>query len=122
MRKLVVLILVLSASVLIVSCSGGGGSSPPVVITSHSVNLNWAPNHESGVNKAGGGYLVSISGQPTFTVPYVSGLTTSTTASVALNTGSYSVTVRAYAALDAQGSTTGTGSISAPSTITVHVP
>jgi hypothetical protein len=115
MKKLVLLILVLSALVLLVSCSGGGGSAPPV-ITTHSVNLNWAPNHESGVNKTGGGYLVSISGQPTFTVPY-----TATTASVALNTGSYTVTVQAFAELDAQGGST--GSLSAASTpITVNVP
>ena len=120
MKKLAVLILVLSA-LLFVSCGGGGGSAPPVPITSHSVDLNWAPNHERGVNSAGGGYQVSISGQTTIDVPYVSGLTTSTTTSVALNTGSYTVTVRAYAALDALGGST--GNVSAESTpITVNVP
>jgi hypothetical protein len=119
MKKLAVLILVLSA-LLFVSCGGGGGSAP-VPITSHSVNLNWAPNHERGVNSAGGGYQVSISGQTTIDVPYVSGLTTSTTTSVALNTGSYTVTVRAYAALDALGGST--GNVSAESLpITVNVP
>jgi hypothetical protein len=122
MKRLVVLILVLSSLVLFVSCGGGGGGgSAPVPITTHSVNLNWAPNHESGVNKAGGGYQVSISGQTTIDVPYVSGLTTSTTASVALNTGSYTVTVRAYAALDAQGGSTGNASVES-SPITVNVP
>jgi hypothetical protein len=117
--KKAVLILVLSA--LFVSC-GGGGSSAPVPITSHSVDLNWAPSHERGVNSAGGGYQVSISGQTTINVPYDAGLlTTPTTTSVVLNTGAYTVTVRAYAALDELG--TSTGNVSAESTpITVNVP
>ncbi|OGW35523.1 MAG: hypothetical protein A2X58_00755 [Nitrospirae bacterium GWC2_56_14] len=117
--KKAVLILVLSA--LFVSCGGGGGSAP-VPITSHSVDLNWAPNHERGVNSAGGGYQVSISGQTTINVPYDSGLaTTPTTTTVVLNTGAYTVTVRAYAALDALGGST--GNVSAESSpITVYVP
>jgi hypothetical protein len=120
-KKLAVLIVVLSA-LLFVSCGGGGGGSAPVPITSHSVDLNWAPNHERGVNSAGGGYQVSISGQTTINVPYDAGLaTTPTTTSVVLNTGRYTVTVRAYAALDALGGST--GNVSAESTpITVNVP
>ena len=114
MKKLVVLILVLSA--LFVSCGGGGGGSAPVPITSHSVNLNWAPNHERGVNSAGGGYQVSISGQSAFDIPY----TAPTSTTVLLKTGTYTVSVRAFAALDAQGGSA--GSQSAPSTITVRVP
>lgn len=121
--KTVLHLFVLSSLLLLVSCGGGGGGSgglPPG--TSRSVTLAWAPNHESGVNSAGGGYQVSISGQPTLTVPYVSGpATTPTSTTVMLNTGTYTVTVRAYAALDAQGGVT--GSISAASLpLTVIVP
>jgi len=121
MKRIVLHILVLSALLLFISCGGGGGSPPPPV-TTHSVTLTWAPNHESGVNSAGGGYQVAISGQPTINVPYTAGLVTApTTTTVLLITGTYTVTVRAYAALDAQGGKT--GSISAASSpITVIVP
>lgn len=126
MKKPVLFIVMLSFLLLLVSCGGGGGGSAlPVKKTSHSVTLNWASNHETGVNKAGGGYQVSISTKPTTTVdvPWVSGPTTTTTTDVVLETGSYSVTVRAYAALDSQGSTTGSGNISAASSkLTVRVP
>ena len=122
MKKSVLLALVLSALLLFIGCgSGGGGSTLPVRKTNHSVTLNWAPNHESGVNSAGGGYQVSISGQPTIDVPYVSGPTTTTSTSVVLKTGKYTVTVRAYAALDAQGGSTGSLS-AASSPLTVRVP
>lgn len=117
--RIVLLILVLSALLLIFSCGGGGGISPPPVST-HSVTLTWAPNRESGVNSAGGGYQVSISGRPTINVPYVSGPMAPTTTTVLLNTGTYTVTVRAYAALDAQGRSTSSFSVaSAPITVVV---
>ena len=115
MKKIVLLILGLSALLLFVSCGGGGGGSPTPV-TTHSVTLTWAPNRETGVNSPGGGYQVSISGQPMIDVPY----TAPTTTTVLLKTGTYAVTVRAYAALDAQGGST--GSLSAPKSITVNVP
>jgi hypothetical protein len=86
------------------------------VTTTHAVTLSWVQNHEKGVNSAGGGYQVSISGQPTFDVPY----TAPTFTTVLLRTGTYTVSVRAFAALDAQGGSS--GSLSAPSTITVRVP
>jgi hypothetical protein len=99
---------------------GGGGSSPPPP-TSHIVTLSWAPNHEKGVSSAGGGYQVSISGQPTINVPYVSGPTAPTSTVVTLLTGTYTATVRAYATLDPQGGSA--GSFSAPSqSIIVNVP
>jgi len=109
--------------ILLVGCGGGGGgdagSTPPA--TYSSVTLTWAPNHESGVNSIGGGYKVLISGQPVIDVPYTSGPTALTTATVPLQTGTYTVTVQAYAALDAQGGSG--GSLSAPSTpLTVNVP
>src|SRR3989442_453625 len=98
----------------------GGGSSPPLV-TNHTVTLAWAPNHEKGVNSAGGGYQVSISGQPTINVPYASGPAAPTSTVTTLSTGAYTVTVRAYAALDAQGGSA--GSLSTPSqSLNVNVP
>jgi len=103
--------LFLSIAVGLSNCGGGGGGSvnptptPPVL---HPVTITWAPNHESGVNTAGGGYQVSISGQPMIIVPWVSGLSTApTSTTVSLSAGNYTVTVRAYAALDKNGGTTG---------------
>jgi hypothetical protein len=72
------------------------------------------------VNKAGGGYRLSISGQPTIEVPWVSGDTAPTSKAVSLPSGNYTVTVVAYAALDDKGGTTGSASLpSAPYTLTV---
>jgi hypothetical protein len=110
-------------AIILVGCGGGGGggggSTPPPAV--YSVTLGWAPNHESGVNSTGGGYQVLISGQPTINVPYTSGPTAPTSTTVSLQGGSYTATVRAYAALDAQGGSG--GSLSVPSApITVNVP
>ncbi len=97
---------------------GGSSSSTPVTRT---VTLTWNANRESGVNKAGGGYRVSIVGQPDVVVPWVSGPAAPTTTTVQLPSGTYTVSIRAYAALDATGGTA--GSVSAPSqTVTVNVP
>jgi hypothetical protein len=79
----------------------------------HQVTLVWVPNHEKGVNSAGGGYQVSISGQPRISVPYVSGPTAPTSIVITLPKGTYTATVIAFAALDAQGGSA--GSLSAPS-------
>src|SRR6267143_1253387 len=112
--------VVLIALAQLAGCGGGGGGSSPQPVTNHTVTLAWAPNHEKGVNSAGGGYQVAISGQPTINVPYVSGLTPTSTVTT-LSTGTYTVTVRAYAALDAQGGNA--GSLSAPSqSLIVNVP
>ena len=114
-----------SATVILVAvgvsaCGGGSGGgglplmpSTPGTVTTHSVTLSWQANRERGVNSAGGGYEVSISGQPTVIVPYVSGPAAPTSTIVSLSTGRYTVTVRAFAALDAQGGSG--GSFSAPS-------
>jgi len=84
------------------------------------VNLSWAPNRERGVNQAGGGYRVAISGRQEIDVPFASGAAAPTSASVQLPPGSYAITVRAYAALDAQGGTSRTLSApSAPISLTV---
>jgi len=104
------------------SCGGGGNSSSQV--STHSVILTWGANRESGVNSAGGGYQVLISSQPsttTINVPYVTGPAAPTSTTVLLTSGSYTVTVRAYAALDAQGGSTGSFS-AASAPITVVVP
>ena len=95
-----------------------GGSDPPPP-GDHVVDLSWAPNRESGVNRTGGGYIVDITGKPTTDVPYVSGSFAPTSITTTLYTGSYTVTVRAYAALDASGGSSGTES--APTTLTVNV-
>lgn len=105
----------LAAAALIVlsGCGGGDGGSSSATATNHPVTLTWAPNHEKGVNSAGGGYRVAISGQPTIDVPFMSGPAAPTSAVTSLDTGIYTVTVRAFAALDAQGGST--GSLSEPS-------
>ncbi len=109
-------------AIVLSGCGGGGGGSPPPV-TNHSVTLTWMPNHETGVNSLGGGYHVLISGKPTIDVPFVSGPAAPISTVTTLQTGTYTVTVSAYAALDAQGGLTGSGSVSAPSqSLTVNVP
>ena len=109
-----IIFAVFATALLISACGGGGGSSSPPTPTSHTVNISWAANRETAVNSAGGGYTVAISGQPPINLPYVSGVAAPTTMNVALMSGSYSVLVKAYSALNPPGGTT--GSTSAPST------
>ena len=116
--------VVLVTLVQLAACGGGssgGGGGSPVPRTNHNVTLSWAANHEKGVNSAGGGYHVMITGQPTVDVLF-NGTTTPTSApTIILQTGTYSATVTAFAALDAQGGQT--GSVSAPSqTFIISVP
>lgn len=111
--------LALLVAVTALSACGGGGSGQSAP-SARTVTLAWQASHESGVNRTGGGYQASISGQPSIDVPYVSGSAAPTSTRVFLQPGSYTVSVRAYAALDAQGGNT--GSLSAPSqSITVQV-
>ena len=114
--------VVISALIVIFvgGCGGGGGGAPVPPATSHAVTLNWNASRESGVNSLGGGYQVAISGQPTISVPYTSGATAPTTTKTSLLTGVYTVTVRAYAALDVTGGNA--GSVSPGQSITVTVP
>ncbi|MGK5087086.1 metal-dependent hydrolase [Bdellovibrionota bacterium FG-2] len=96
-------------------------SPPSPVPPRHTVTFSWDQNHESGVNSAGGGYQVSLTGQPTIKVPYASGSAAPTTTTTSLLSVSYDVTVLAYAALDTMGGNS--GSVSAPSqTLSLHVP
>lgn len=107
----------LLAATALCACGGGSEQSAP---SARTVTLAWQASHESGVNRTGGGYQASISGQPSIDVPYVSGSAAPTSTRVFLQPGRYTVSVHAYAALDAQGGNT--GSLSAPSqSITVHV-
>lgn len=117
------LILVGLSALILSACGGGGGGSSAPAPTLHTVTLNWQANRETGVNSAGGGYLVSISGQSApINVPFNAATgTTPTTTSVSLYTGSYTATVQAYAALDSAGGATGSTSV-VSSSITITVP
>lgn len=110
-------------AVSLAGCGGGGGGGSAPASTLHSVTLSWQANRESGVNSAGGGYLVTISGQAApIDVPYnpTTGVTPTTT-TVSLYSGSYTATVKAYAALDSAGGSSGTTSTPS-SSITITVP
>lgn len=123
-------VLALILSIFLTACGGGSGgggaSTPPTTPTGawHTVTLSWVMNREKGVNSSGGGYTVSISGSSALApinVPYVSGLAAPTSTIVSLYTGNYSVTVTAFAALDANGGSTSASSIPS-TTISINVP
>jgi hypothetical protein len=106
------------AALLLAGALSACGSSTP---SDRAVTITWTANRESGVNAAGGGYRVNVGGQPVIDVPFVSGSAAPTSTVARLPAGTYTVTVVAYAALDAQGGAT--GSVSGPSqSITVTVP
>lgn len=107
-KKMGLILFVTLISTSLFGC--GGGSSAPTP-TSHTVNISWAANREAAVNSAGGGYTVAISGQSPINVPYVSGLAAPTTIAATLMTGSYSVAVTAYSALNPPGGSTGSTSV-----------
>jgi multidrug efflux pump subunit AcrA (membrane-fusion protein) len=119
------LVWIVILGVVLSACGGGGSDSPktPLAPAFHNVTLSWAANRESGVNSAGGGYTVSISGQSApVNVPYVSGAAAAPTLKVvSLYTGTYTATVKAYAALDANGGSTGSTSASSVA-MTITVP
>lgn len=94
---------------------GGGGAAATPTPTSHAVNISWTANREAEVNKAGGGYIVAVSGQLPVTLPYAS-----TAMSTTLMSGNYTVTVTAYSALNPPGGVT--GSKSAPAVFSFSVP
>lgn len=105
---------------------GGGGAPPPSTpTTSHLVTISWAPNHERAVEvDPGGGYIVNITGQAPITCPvtgFSAPCTSAHSVQLTLMTGTYNVTVTAFSALNAPGSTT--GSSSTPSSVlVVNVP
>lgn len=89
-------------------------------MTAAARRVNWDANRETGVNSAGGGYELAISGHPPpVDIPYVSGPAAPTSFSKILPPGTYTITVRAYTALDPQGGNTRT--YSAATTIVVTV-
>lgn len=113
---------------LLASCGAGDGAPPPpsTTPTSHQVTVTWTASREAAVNKAGGGYKVSITGQPLINVSYVSGPSTATSTTLTLMSGSYTGTVTAYSAYPAidpnTGQPTGSASVSLPTPITINVP
>ena len=113
--------VVVIASAYLAGCGGGGGGGTPRPITMHAVTISWAANHEKGVNSTGGGYRVTISGQAPIDVLFNAGATPTSAPPVILQTGTYNVTVTAFAALDPQGGTTRTFS-AASQILTVDVP
>jgi hypothetical protein len=113
----------LTAGLLLIGCSGGGSDGPPscdgVECDGRLVTFSWTANRESRVNTAGGGYEVQISGLDPVLVPFVSGATSPTSVAIRLPRGNYNVSVRAFAALDAQGGTSRTYSDAAQSSVSV---
>lgn len=107
--------LVMVGAMLVLSACGGGGGGGGAAPANHNVTISWNANHEKGVNSSGGGYTVTISGKTPIDVPFVSGATAPTSTVVTLYTGSYTATVKAYAALDSSGGTTGSTSASSAS-------
>ena len=91
---------------LAVSACGGGGDSEPA--GPFPVTISWTPNREITVNRPGGGYELTLDGQPAMDVPYVSGPSAPTSVTLSLLPGTHIVQVRAYAAFDPQGGTTRT--------------
>lgn len=104
--------IALLAALTITACGGGGSSAPPPPVpTSHVVNLAWAANREAAVNRAGGGYQVAISGQPVIDVPFP--YAASGAAAVAtLMSGTYTVTVTAYSAMNSSTGIAASGVVS----------
>lgn len=116
----------ISLAALLSACGGGGSTStaPSVPPAWHNVSLSWAANHEKGVNSAGGGYTLTISGASApapIDVPYVSGTSAPTSKMISLYTGSYTATVTAYANLTPTGAAGKTTSL-ASSTLNITVP
>lgn len=119
-----VMLMIFVPMLFLSACGGSGGGSSSASSTtasSHTVNLSWEANRESAVNTTGGGYIVTINGQTPINVPYVSGSLAPITTSTTLMSGDYSVTVKAYSALNPPGGSAGSTS-AASSAFTFSVP
>jgi hypothetical protein len=96
-------------ALFIAGCGGGGGGAPSVSV---SVQVSWNANREAAVNRPGGGYRVYHSRSSGFDiatasfvdVPYSSGATAPTTASLTLSSGDNFIRVVAYSDLNPNGS------------------
>jgi len=106
--------LLLAIGITVTGCGGDERPQGPA-----SVTIAWAANREAGVNRAGGGYEVAITGLTPINVPYSSGPMAPTSTTLSLERGVYTASVRAYAALDAAGGSTRT--FSAAQTLTFAV-
>jgi hypothetical protein len=113
-RSLVRTIATAAIALAAASCGGGGGGSGlngPKSISA-SVQVSWTANHQAAVNRAGGGYKVyfgrtagfNTAGANFVDVPYVSGPTAPTTATLTLSSGDNFVKIVAYSALNPNGS------------------
>lgn len=100
-------------SVLLASCSDGGAGNPsPPPGGQRNVVISWSANHESAVNRTGGGYKVYYNNTPNFLlgnatqvdVPYVSGPSSPFTTTLVLASGTYYIKVVAYSTMNPTGS------------------
>jgi hypothetical protein len=117
----------------LMSCGGPTGSSTtptPTPVSKSAIHVTWATNRERAVNEAGGGYRVyysttsgfNVSSAAFVDVPYVSGASAPTTATIGdLSPGTYYIKVAAYSALKTSGSAI--NAVSSPSVqISITVP
>jgi len=118
MRRFLAGLLVASG---LAACGGGGGGSdaPAPTPTPATVTISWNAKPGWCVSRAGGGSEAPGTGQPAWALPYSSGSAAPTSTVFTLATGTYTASVRAYAALDAQGGTTRTYSTASTSTVVV---
>jgi hypothetical protein len=96
-----------------------------------AVEVSWARNPETAVNRSGGGYKVYYSSNTGFNpgdggvtevdVPYVSGALSPTSVLIGLGSGTHYLRIAAYSALNAPGTSGGSISTAAPQ-VTLTVP
>ena len=105
-----------STTVLLAGCSGGT-----------DVRVSWTPNREAAVNKSGGGYKVyysktssfDIAGAKSLNVPYQSGQTASSSATLNLSSGTYYIKVIAHSSIVGPSGAPGTSQPSAEVSVVV---
>lgn len=111
------LIFLLGLTAVLVAACGGGTD----------VRVSWTANREAAVNKSGGGYKVYYSKTPGFdiagaksrNVPYQSGQTASSSATLNLSSGTYYIKVIAYSSIVGPSGTPSTSQPSAEVSVVV---